>query len=45
MAEVVSTGVSHICDNSTVSVKKLFFILVSVYFLMILDHSVIFISF
>ena len=22
MAEVVSTGVSHMCDNSTVSVKK-----------------------
>ena len=23
MAEVVSTGVSHMCDNSTVSVKKI----------------------
>ena len=22
MAEVVTTGVSHMCDNSTVSVKK-----------------------
>ena len=24
MAEVVSTGVSHMCDNSTVSVKMIF---------------------
>ena len=25
MAEVVSTGVSHMCDNSTVSVKFIYF--------------------
>ena len=26
MAEVVSTGVSHMCDNSTVSVKEAFLV-------------------
>ena len=33
MAEVVSTGVSHMCDNSTVSVKQLYYFFFSASYL------------